>query len=497
MVNVAVISGGTATNTILDVFQDLSEAGGQNTSVSHILPVSDNGGSTSEIIRVLGGCSVGDLRSRIVRLIPNESQGIRNLLSHRLPSKATDAKLEWGSIVEGSHELWSDVDPACKEIIRSFLIHVHMEILKRSRNSTKNFRLELASIGNLFLTGARLFCGSLDSAVELILRVARVSSRLHVIPCLNTNFTYHISALLKDGTIITGQSQISHPSKLGRNKDSNESGFSLPIVKADSLIHPPPIIPPGQASPSHTYSSFLDNAHIGAPADKLGSQAILYGVSSQVEHNHTLDSDTEDENEFAVPSYIHPDLKKSQLHVDKDDTAPLPAPIERIFYISPYGEEIYPVAQSRVLQCLSTCDVIVYSIGSLMTSIIPVLILQGVGEAILENSNKKKILLLNGTLDRETQSLDALGFIKAVHGALVYSMKTSCERRNLTCQSTLSYSSFITHLVHLMPSKEIKVETEKIKELGIECIEVAPREDDDTRYNLEDLHAKLQKIVNR
>ncbi|GME80056.1 unnamed protein product [Ambrosiozyma monospora] len=192
MVNIAILSGGTATNSILDIFQQLSTTNlslnddnasppsqnkhdqSQEPFIAHILPVSDNGGSTSEIIRVLGGCSVGDLRSRITRLIPSSNPGLKELLSHRLPMDPQLAKFEWNSIVDGSHELWANIDPPTKEIVRSFLIHVHTELLKRSRNSTKNFRFELASVGNLFLTGARLFCGSLDSAIELMLRICNM-----------------------------------------------------------------------------------------------------------------------------------------------------------------------------------------------------------------------------------------------------------------------------------------------------------------------------------
>ncbi|KAH3668880.1 hypothetical protein OGAPHI_002635 [Ogataea philodendri] len=491
MVDIAIISGGTATNSILDVIQELSGSESHIGSVSHILPVSDNGGSTSEIIRVLGGCSVGDLRSRIVRLIPDKSSSLRELLSHRLSANSKEAKSEWELIVDGSHELWDQVEPACKEIIRSFLIHVHMEILKRSRNSAKNFRFELASVGNLFLTGARLFCGSLDSAVELILRVARAPSSINVIPCLNTNFTYHISALLKDGTIITGQSQISHPSRLETSKHPiEESSLPYPLVRSDSLIHPPPITPSGRTSPVHKHPLFSGST------DQLDSQAIIYGQSEPRNYPKLPESDSEGESEFAVPSYIHPDLKKSQLHVDKDDTAPLPAPIDRIFYISPYGEEIYPTAQSRVINCLSNSNVIVYSIGSLMTSIIPVLILQGVGEAILENQ-KKKVLLLNGCLDRETQSLDALGFIQAIHNALAYSMRLNNKRRYGTSQGQeLPYSSFVTHLIHLNPSKEVVVDTNKIEGLQIRCVGVLPQKNNPQNYDQDDLRRKLQSIAN-
>lgn len=156
-----VISGGTASNSLVNLFQSLSP------NITYILPISDNGGSTSEILRVLGGPAIGDLRSRITRLIPDE--GFKNLLSYRLSEDSDEAKLEWTSIVEGQHEVWNGLEIQCKEMVRSFLIHVHMELLKKSRNPSTNFKYEMASIGNLLLTGIRLFVGSLDSAIELIL----------------------------------------------------------------------------------------------------------------------------------------------------------------------------------------------------------------------------------------------------------------------------------------------------------------------------------------
>ncbi|OWB54183.1 hypothetical protein B5S28_g28 [[Candida] boidinii] len=577
--SISIISGGTATNELVKLFESLSP------NISYILPISDNGGSTSELLRVIGGPAIGDIRSRLTRLIPDKNEPIRVLLSHRLPKVLQDAKLEWSLIVDGTHSLWDKIDPAVKEIIRSFLIHVHTELLKRSRNSAKNFRLELASVGNLFLTGVRLFCGSLDSAVELVLRICKIPSSITIVPCLNTNFTYHISALLKNGEIITGQSQISHPGSLNpqiitRSQLSNHhTDFKL---RSNLTMHPPPISSSVSTSPnthmgehalnnlshSNISTSSLTEDNINSKLNsleknKIKSENLIYGTTHifnedddnlisqngidetsfvtdsnnenideslfEIEnmHIHDVNKDisfhsvpktveeneyedfTEDEDEYATPSYTHPDLKVSQLHISKDECTPLAAPIERIFYISPYGEEIYPQAQTRVLKRLSTTDCVVYSIGSLMTSIIPVIILQGVGEAIMNEKNlplnqrKKKILLLNGTLDRETSSLTALGFLKSIMNASIYSMYT--KRRKLSEKTALSdalrsedmsLSSFVTHLVHLNPSRNISIEEEKIESLGIKCVPVNPDSGDETHYDLFDLREKINSIIN-
>jgi len=88
---------------------------------------------------------------------------------------------------------------------------INLEIVKRARPSSV-FNFQSASVGNLFLTGARLFTGSFESAIYLLGAITGVPNSVNVIPAINSNFTHHISAGLKDGTIITGQNAISHPS---------------------------------------------------------------------------------------------------------------------------------------------------------------------------------------------------------------------------------------------------------------------------------------------
>ncbi|KAH3673659.1 hypothetical protein WICMUC_003562 [Wickerhamomyces mucosus] len=436
--DIVIISGGTATNSLVSMFQCVSS------SLSFCMPISDNGGSTSEILRVLGGPAIGDIRSRITRLIPDE--GFKRLLSHRLSEDPKEAKNEWTSIVEGDHQIWNGLDIQCKEMIRSFLIHVHMELLKKSRNPNTNFRFELASIGNLLLTGVRLFVGSLDSAIELLLRITRIDPNIQILPCLNTNYTYHISALLQNGDIITGQSQISHPSESITEADINDSTDYF--QEADISISENPTIFP------HHYNQ-------------------LYSTHEDI-------------------PYQHPDLLISQLRFSKDVNSPLQSPINRIFYINQYGEEIHPRASSRTIKSLDNAEVIVYSIGSLMTSIIPILILKGMGYSIKNNSRAKKILLLNGNHDRETSGLTAYEFIQTIFNAALYSYG-----ENLI--STINYNDIITHLFYLETS-EIKIDLEKIETLGIKCIKI-PNDhndailDDIFLYDIIALQNNLQQII--
>lgn len=50
---IVVFSGGSAANSLVDVFNTLVE--NKKCSLSYIIPISDNGGSSSELIRVFGG----------------------------------------------------------------------------------------------------------------------------------------------------------------------------------------------------------------------------------------------------------------------------------------------------------------------------------------------------------------------------------------------------------------------------------------------------------
>lgn len=467
--SIAVISGGTATNELVPLFSSISN------KITYILPISDNGGSTSEIIRIIGGPAIGDIRSRLTRLIPSNQEPLRKLLSFRLSLVPTLAKIEWNEIVDGSHELWDSINPSTKEIFRSFFIHVHTELLKRSKmhNTNKQFRYELANVGNLFLTGVRLFIGSLDSAIELFIRLTGISSDIHVLPCINTNFPYHISALLENGLIITGQSQISHPLN---NK-------SYPPVINKTRPPSPTILPSNE---SGEVLDFHLDLKLNVQQKKIPPRASSF---------HSVVS-SDDEESGNTPQYIHPDLKISQLHISKSDNIePLLSPIERIFYISPHGEEICPVAHNRVTTTLYKADCIVFSIGSLMTSVVPVIILKGVGKAILNNPIKKKILLLNGCHDRETNGMCAVDFVDVLVKLAFYSLghSTNAEGGAASVVGDVPWTNVVSHIVYLEDS-QILVDQECLKSKGINCVEVK-RLGDLNYYDPDDLEKKLKAVI--
>lgn len=241
-------------------------------------------------------------------------------------------------------------------------------------------------------------------------------SRTAVLPAIVSNFTHHISAGLADGTTITGQNAISHPSE----------------------------------------------------------PTALNNTSSNTTPDPELDGDRQEED--ANPPSTLPTLRGASIAFSKtyEGRPPLPARIERLWYINHYGHEMRPHPNARVLSALNTAEAVVYSIGSLYTSIIPSLILRGVGDAVAKT--RFKILILNGSLDRETDGFRASDFIAAIVRAgeesrgNFYSMAE--EGKGL---EELTVRRYVTHLIHLEGEGVPVVDREVLAGWGIECVRLYGR----------------------
>lgn len=305
------------------------------------------------------------------------------------------------------------------------------------------------------MSRARLFCGSFESAIYLLSSICSVPSHTSVVPAINTNFTHHISVSLANGTTITGQNSISHPS----------------------------------------ISTALENPAIGHSFHE-----------EETEYHDRI----EDAN---LPGSL-PTLRKQYITFSKADEEDLPARIERLWYINPYGQEIRLSANPRVLDSLSSAQAIIYSIGSLYTSIVPSLVLKGVGEKISDPAIRYKILILNSTNDRETgpssSPFSALDFIAAISKACSESRipstpkssnpsssnhPTSTSSLNPSSNMTKSeYNNYVTHLIHLQGEGTPRVDKEELAELGIECIRVYGRRVEGENFIRYDEKALIQAL---
>lgn len=123
------------------------------------------------------------------------------------------------------------------------------------------------------------------------------------------------------------------------------------------------------------------------------------------------------QNEISHPS----NGRREIVNKDCNSCSALPSRIKRVFYMSSEGSnllhEVFPEVNHTVLEQLSKVDCIVYAMGSLFTSVCPSLVLRGIGETIASRSIPK-VLLLNGSLDRETAGLSTSGFVTAITDSL-------------------------------------------------------------------------------
>ncbi|KAG0237751.1 hypothetical protein BGW42_000157 [Actinomortierella wolfii] len=454
---IVVVSGGTACNSLVQLLQNMTP------NVTYVLGISDNGGSTSEILRVLDGPAIGDIRSRLIRLIRVDEhdigrKAIQELLGYRLPGTGDEnaIKNEWVEIVEGSHRLWRHIPSEKKEVIRGFLIFVQSEILKRAH---KRFSFANGSIGNFFLTGARMFFGSLESAIFLFAAITGIKEPTRVIPVINTNHGIAIAALLKNGHIILGQCAISHPAVAAMNSSFGSEANS--------------------SNASSTMASSIDSLTNNSTPSSSAESDLLALLSS----SHQEDS-------FSTLK-----LTQNNIHFDKTPSlsSSLQSRIARLYYINEYGQEIFPPANPKMLCCLAEMETMLYSIGSLYTSIIPCLILRDVGRGIAESrSLKNKIFMLNGSNDRETPGYTALDFVWAITAALNSSVRLSGQH----WPREYPPMKYITHVIYL-DNSEVEVDCWGIEKLGIECVQCKGKKDANGRpiYDEQDLDRVLHSII--
>lgn len=264
---------------------------------------------------------------------------------------------------------------------------------------------------------ARLFSGSFESAIYLLSLICAIPETTSVLPAINSNFTHHISAKLTDNTALAGQVAISHPS---------------------------------------------------------GPTAVPDAAFTHSGHPHPPHQDPDGVEDANLPGSL-PGLR-GRYTVSKDDEEDLPARIERVWYINPYGHEIWPVANPKVLDAVAASEAVVYSIGSLYTSIIPSLILRGVGAAV--RAAPTKVLILNATVDRETgparEPMTAVDFVRALAGAAKYSQTDFMEARDD------EMGLYVSHLVYLEQAEGSRgegvlmpqVDVESLNGLGIQCVKV-------------------------
>ncbi|CCJ30800.1 unnamed protein product, partial [Pneumocystis jirovecii] len=377
-----------------------------------------------------GGIGIGDIKSRLIRLIPEDNKNmellhIKRLLKHRLSIDTKEAYYEWQKVVEGSHILWENISSEKVQLIRMFFVYLQTELTKRIRHNFQ-FNFSNGSLGNFFLTGANLFFGSLESAIFLFRSITHIHAQ--VLPVINTSFTHHIAAKLKNGMVIYGQNQISHPSNCG----------------------------------------------------------IL--------SNDCIDNNMKNEN-YGNFSHIPLILQQNTL-VQKDNNVNLPSPIDQIYYVDSYGNRIYPNINPKILSVIKNTNTIIYGPGSLYTSLLPCLIVNGVAKAILDSPQLiYKIVFLNGSTDRETgEEFTGMDFIRALITGLVTHLKPIDQEIDFEYW----IPKFITHIIYIRGKDTLSIDENQARQYGFKCIGIYGYENENNHgmlYDAKSVHRTLKAIL--
>lgn len=134
----------------------------------------------------------------------------------------------------------------------------------------------------------------------------------------------------------------------------------------------------------------------------------------------------------------------------------------------------------------------IYSIGSLYTSIVPSLVLKGVGDALCNASIRYKILILNSTIDRETgpssHPYSALDFVAAIAKA------GENSKGVFGPVDKGKFKSYVTHVIHLQGPGTPVVDREELKSVGVEAIRVYGRKNEGENFVRYDERGLIQAL---
>jgi 2-phospho-L-lactate transferase/gluconeogenesis factor (CofD/UPF0052 family) len=124
---------------------------------------------------------------------------------------------------------------------------------------------------------------------------------------------------------------------------------------------------------STTVLPIINTNHSTHIAAKLPCPPYIIVGQNQISHPSTeAERDrTGDDEDGTLPPGTLASLNGSMKNIlfSKSDHGEdiLSGKIERIFYVNPYGNEVHPSANPRVINAVRTAEVLIYSIGSLFT----------------------------------------------------------------------------------------------------------------------------------
>ncbi|KAJ6573934.1 UPF0052-domain-containing protein [Mycena vulgaris] len=376
----------------------------------YVLPVSDDGGSSSEIIRVLGGPSIGDIRSRLVRLIPSAP-----------PASPLDA-------------------------IRTLLAY---------RLPTHYSEREARDEWRDIIEGRSALWNGIPNDRKETIRGFLVHFESELLKRAHKNFTF-VNGSIGNYFLAAAQGFFrSLPASIFLfSSITNSQANILPVIVTNHTV---------------TIAVELDNG------EKLVGQCEI---------SHPVPTQASDSRNITISDALSPvdgmgetiSQRRNVMFQQqaKGEYQALGSRISRLFYMNAYGFEIHPSPNPEYISALTANDVLVYSCGSLWTSIIPCLALRGVAAAIARSrSLRAKVLLLNSKNDRETDGYTAVDYIKAIVRTLNahYNTQSYGLAYGIGSNTTFPVSAFITDLVFLKDTS-VAVDLRQITAMGVRCTEV-------------------------
>jgi len=314
-------------------------------------------------------------------------------------------------------------------------VHFHTQVLQRHNGirqsqSQPAFNFRGGSIGNFFFAGARIFFGSLPAAIFLFSKVAGIPSGSRVVPAVLTEDRLVLGAELQDGTRIRGQFNISHP----RPKESNDT--------KDTAQH------------ENEHRQVIKKSSEVASLHSSPIQRISYLLNDPTWRKNNQQQHTQSFNGSSIQ-------QQQQQWSSRNEITPEPNP--------------------QVLDAISNANCIVYGCGSLFTSVLPSLVLDGVGSAI-SSRYVYKVLLLNGWHDCETswvetneedgseqvvKQMNANSIVQAVINALNQDGDHNSSNDNDEDNGSIITTDYITHIFYPIGT-EIDIDEQALLKLGIE-----------------------------
>lgn len=200
---IALLSGGSGAKTLAETLVRFTH------SSSHVLPMFDDGGSSRELRLKLGMPPPGDLRNRLMALSDMTKGGnpeVSRLFRTRLPKEgaAEELQRELDGFLDESHPQMAKIEQRYRRIIINHLQRFNL-------HKPPDFDLRGGNIGNFVIAGAYLSLRDLESVLFEFSALAAVRGQVYPV-CLGGD--YHLKAELEDGSLCTGQSQLTsqeHP----------------------------------------------------------------------------------------------------------------------------------------------------------------------------------------------------------------------------------------------------------------------------------------------